>query len=144
MSSFIVNDNTINSIVTYLYRQQKRAYPYNTRGKLEAVNPGFVHPEYLGEEMYRLNLAAVEDRYGEEYTAETLRVFSGTDYRYQPVYALPVQIFKNIQCWLYQCNEGECSETPLYKILDKYAGDLARDIVSELPEYETANWGSVD
>ena len=140
MSSFIVDDKTINSIVTDLYRRQNQAYPYNTRGKLEAVHPEFSRPHYLGEEMYRLNLAAVEDRYG-EYAAGTMGAFSGSDYTYRPIDASPVQVLKNLQCWRYQCSEGDCTETPLYKILDEYAGDLAQDIVRKLPEYDTANWG---
>ena len=140
MSSFIVDDKTINSIVTYLYQHQNQAYPYNTRGKLEAEGLGFSRPEFLGEEMYRLNLAAVEDRYG-KYAAGTMGAFSGTDYTYRPIDASPVQVLKNLQCWKYQCSEGACPETPLYKILDEYAGDLAQDIMRKLPEYDTANWG---
>lgn len=136
MSSFIVEDKTINSIVFHLCSDKDSHYVTSKFSIGELI----AHPKELGEEMYKLNLAAVEDRYG-DYAALTMGAVSGKDYRYRPVNASPVQTLKNLQCWLYQCSEGEVPDSPLYKMMTAYASELAKDIVRALPEYDKASWG---
>ena len=55
--------------------------------------------------------------------------------------ASPMSQFKAISCLLYQCSEGEVPNGPLFGELNRAAGELARAIVQELPEYGQASWG---
>ena len=136
MSSFIVDDKTINSIVFHITRDKDSHYVTNKFSTGELVGK----PKELGEEMYKLNLVAVEDRYG-DYAAMTMGAISKADYSYRAVNASPIQTLKNLQCWLYQCSEGEVPGSTLYKMMEAYASELAKDIVRALPEYDLANWG---
>lgn len=52
-----------------------------------------------------------------------------------------MQALKSLRCWLYQCSEGNVPEQPLFKALERYAGDLAFHIVAELPGWNAAEWG---
>jgi hypothetical protein len=134
MSSFIVDDKTINSIVSFMFADK------DSQRTIEALSAKGIatRPQDLGEEMYKLNLAAVEDRYG-DYAAGQM---CDLDYRYRKMSAgSKVQVLKNLRCWLYQCSEGEIPETPLYQLMETYSGKLALNIVRTLPEYDTANWG---
>jgi hypothetical protein len=79
--------------------------------------------------MYRLNLAAVEDRYG-DLAAGTM---CDRSYKFRSVHASKVQVIKSLSCWLYQ--------DPLFKLMEGYKGELAMDFVRCLPEWESANWG---
>jgi hypothetical protein len=87
--------------------------------------------------MYRLNLAAVEDRYG-DLAAGTM---CDRSYKFRSVHASKVQVIKSLSCWLYQCAEGEIDQDPLFKLMEGYKGELAMDFVRCLPEWESANWG---
>jgi hypothetical protein len=134
MSSFVVDDKTINSIACFMFTDkdsQRRAE------KLSALGIA-TRPQDLGEEMYKLNLAAVEDRYG-EYSAGQM---CNLDYKYRKVAnGGKIQVLKNLRCWLYQCSEGDVPNTVLYKFMDEYSGELALDIVCKTPEWDAANWG---
>lgn len=133
MSSFVVDDKTINSIASFIFTDK------DSQRSVEKLNALGIatRPQDLGEEMYKLNLAAVEDRYG-EYSAGQM---CSLDYKYRRVTASKIQVLKNLRCWIYQCSEGEVPNTTLYKFMDEYSGELALDIVRTMPEWEIANWG---
>lgn len=52
----------------------------------------------------------------------------------------PIQVLKSLQCFLYQCTEGDIPEMLLYKALKKWEGDLAINIVQSMPEWDSAKW----
>lgn len=54
------------------------------------------------------------------------------------------QDYKTLQCYLYQCCEGEVPETKLYKALRKLQSRVAMYIVEQQPEYAEAQWGESD
>jgi hypothetical protein len=57
----------------------------------------------------------VDARYGDG----EARKFRQLDYRYRETESVPlVQVLKSLQCWLYQCSEGNVPETELYKLFD--------------------------
>lgn len=128
MSSFVVEDQTINRIVSYLWRDRDNEH---IKRQLTLATPAA-----LGEELYRLNLAAVEDRYG-DYAAGTMCDLA---YRYRPAAATKIEVIKALSCWLYQCAEGDVPSHPLYQLMDQYRYELAMDIVRALPAYEAAPW----
>ena len=59
---------------------------------------------------------------------------------YQYTEATMIQVFKSVQCLLYQCSEENVPNQPLYKFLEELENLIARHIISEMPEYEKAQW----
>jgi hypothetical protein len=145
MSAFIVEDNTINSIVNWLDSAVEDTYGVITiRRKLlelgfDTSKAGWA--ERLGHAMFQLNVLAVDARYG---SGEAKR-FRPLDYCYKPTErVLLVQVLKSLQCWLCQCNEGDVDvpETALYSLFDSDVQlYLMTEIIDALPEYQNAHWG---
>jgi hypothetical protein len=143
MSAFIVADKTINNVVNWLDRALGETYGTITiRQKL--LEQGFDASaadwaERLGYAMLQLNIIAVDARYG---SGEAKR-FRPLDYHYEVPEPVPlVQILKSMQCWLYQCNEGDVPETALYMLFDNDVQlYLMTEIIDALPEYQNAYWG---
>jgi hypothetical protein len=140
MSAFIVEDKTINYVVNWL-RSNIGRLPI-TAAKLKHLNidtnaPGWA--DDLGHTLFLLNRNAVDARYGDGAAAE----FRTLDYRYQETAPVPlVQVFKSLQCWLYQCCEGDVPQTELYGLFDTDIREyLMTQIITQLPEYEEAYWG---
>lgn len=92
----------------------------------------------LAENMFTLNCDSVEQRYGEGQAEQ----FRSLDFKYNPSKKQMdvFQILKNINCFLYQCSEGDIMQKKLYKVLEKVVGNIALSIVREMPQYEKAKW----
>ena len=122
MSSFVVTDKTIHH-AAYLLAHDTAS--------CEAI-------DLIGKQMLRLNIRATACRY-----QGTEPDFSQADeYRYSPRGKVSdIQRLKSLQCWLYQCSEGEQFETdPLYIQGKKIETELMQKIISDLPEYRNAQW----
>jgi hypothetical protein len=113
MSAFMVADDTINRVVSWLYWEVIKSQ--SIRDKLEQVSgidtTSYAWPEALGKAMFELNSASVNDRYGDG-EAEHFRKLA---YQYEPAHGSPIQVLKSLQCWLYQFTEGEVVKQPLYQ-----------------------------
>lgn len=129
MSAYIVEDKTINRIVTYIMTNGDMFYERTQLAKL-----GYTNPVPLGEAMFKLNCKSVEERYGKG----EAKKFRKLDYHYQPVECSRMVAFKALRCYLYQSCEGKCEETKLYKALEEISGKIAIYIVRDLPAYDTA------
>lgn len=98
----------------------------------------------IGRELYAMNRAAIVERYGESGVADMGGI---PDFTYESPTRRElkrgeaVAAFKACQALAYQCAEGEIDKTELFQELDSVITWLARGIVSELPEYESAAWG---
>jgi hypothetical protein len=103
----------------------------------DASEAGWI--KHLGQAMFQLNINGVEARYGSGEAAK----FRKLDYRYQVTEPVPfVQVLKSLQCWLYQCREGDVPESELYKLFDDDVQPyLMSKIITMLPDYEEAAWG---
>jgi len=103
-------------------------------------NPSAEQLSAFGQAMYEMNCAAIDARYG---TGEAARWRSdGSVYQYRSI--LPTSIYqtlKSLDCYLYQCSEGDIPEAALYKQLTDYSIRLMRNIIESLTQYEAANWG---
>lgn len=141
MSAFIVSNTTINRVLdhiahhesAYLARDLLRLYP-----ELDTIGARALDLGALGRAMLALNVDAFRQRYGER--AEQGASAACFELRAVPGNT-PVQAFKALQCWIYQCSEGNVPEHMLYKLLDGYLETMACGIVESLPDYETAKWG---
>ena len=137
MSAYIVSDLCIERIGTILkngYRTESLTY---FKDKIKELGFNLENPEHFQgfcEELHNLNVRAVDQRYSE--TNQILAPRYQERFNYSKIADL-----KNLSCYLYQCAEGDIPEQPLYKFLRQLEGSIAKSIVSDLPEYEKAQWG---
>jgi hypothetical protein len=164
MSSFVVAPEVINRIVTFLdtksiqntlhkscYRAllakyliipntQESIYNYNYTSEMS------IDKQKLVNALFDLNIQAVKERYGDESPAtmpghvQTNKQLAIGQIPYAYTDANIIQVYKSLKCLIYQCSEGNVPNTPLYKFLEELENTIARHIVSELPEYEKAEW----
>jgi len=140
MSAFMVKDQTINRIVTWLKSEVATShYTLDQLARKYDVNlTSEKWDEKLAHAMFLLNCDGVNARYGEG-EAEKFRLLNFT---YQPeIYFSKVQVLKSLQCWLYQCCEGDVPKTKLYQFFEEVEKYLAVQIVMDLPAYQKASWG---
>jgi len=140
MSAFMVEDQTINRVVTWLTREVSTHFPYIDRiaRKYDVDLVSEKWDEKLANAMFQLNCDGVNARYGEG-EAEKFRPLNFT---YRPEGdTFRVQVLKSLQCWMYQCNEGDVPQTKLYRFFEEVENYLALKIVMDLPEYDKAKWG---
>jgi len=99
--------------------------------------------ERLADAMLAMNIDAFRQRYGmRALLAQDLDYIDLDTRNWKPVTAFSeVQFFKSLQCFLYQCCEGDVDEKPLYKALDAIRELLAPSINEDSAEYDAAEWG---
>jgi hypothetical protein len=140
MSAYLVANETINRVVYWLYFEVAKSQWL--REKLEKTSgvdtSAYEWAEVLGKTMFQLNIDGVNARYGDGEAKQ----FRNLNYHYQPAHGSAIQVLKSLQCWLYQCTEGEVVKNPLYKFFQGIAQPhLMSSIICDLSEYRTAEWG---
>ncbi len=129
MSCFIVENKTLNKIATLVFQDNLFL---ETKENLASL--GIKTPAELVDAMYKLNLAAYLYRYDDEKDP-------GEKYKYKKLGVSAVEVAKALACWGYQCSEGTIDQDPLYIIMQEFRAVICQNIVSNLPEYDTAPWG---
>lgn len=136
MSAFLVEDRTINKILTHIREEIRKSKGFENKFKTEL---GITFDENwerkLGQKMLDLNQLALGYRYGDDKQE--------LNYTFSPVLCTPIQAYKALRCWLYQCREGEIpEESKLYKFFDEIVvGYIAKSIITSTLEYRKAEWG---
>ena len=137
MSAFLVSMLTINRIVATLSSLLRSdRYSYTAKRFAEAgIDTSQVDWEArLAHAMFALNQEALYQRYGDP--AEERFI-----YRLAPSLANLYQALKSVDCWLYQCAEGNVPESKLYQFFRTVVRMwLLEIIVYRTPEYEQAEW----
>lgn len=134
MSAYVVGNDTINRIVSYLEKDTSenrwdRSMLAKAAG-IETTDPDFA--EKLGQELLLLNVDSVNRRYEENDLPP--------DYEYKRTVCSKMQLFKTLGCYLYQSCEGGCDETELFKAVQLFQFSIAKDIIYDLPAYENCEW----
>ena len=133
MSAFLVENKTINGIVTSIFDSRSDV---QERMKSELNEAGITTRKELGRSMFDLNLYSLKQRYG---NAEGFRPLN-YDYKLVPDIGR-FQLLKYVRCFLYQACEGDTPEiSKLYQLLNVFSNSLAMNIVSHLPEWDQAEW----
>ena len=138
MSSFMVNSNVMNKVVTAILLNLDTFDGESTCRVALLAAPTDAQKEAgtkIGRKLFLLNRKALRARYGCSTLGLPYFVFD----KWADV--SPVEQFKAISCLLYQCCEGKVPNSPLYDELNRAAGQLAQAIIQESPEYEQASWG---
>ena len=140
MSAFIVEDEIINLPLGFFYIEAVGSgthdeIPRRLKKAGYNINEDETEIARLAEDMFKLNCDAVNQRYGEG-AAEGFRELN-FKYRFTAGTSR-AQAYKALECWLYQCTEGNAPESPLYKVITKIADSLAHRIAMDTPEYKKA------
>ena len=117
MSAFIVSDETIQYIAVEILGR----------------NADQEQIQALIDDLIAMNYAAVNQRYKENAAPHHIT--------YKAVAPLPdLALLKRLDCYLYQCLEGDVFKWDLYKEVEEERNSLARLICRRLPEYQGARW----
>lgn len=96
----------------------------------------------MGKLLFEMNDHALRQRYKDEWWLEDIDM--ETEYKDfrdgTNLWNNKYQFLKSLQCYLYQCSEGDTEEWELYKALDYLVGEIKSDIISNSEEYKKANW----
>jgi hypothetical protein len=133
MSAFLVSTATMNAVLDGMMNIRDRLYSRHVRFN---VDRGHVAPmDKLGQDLFMMNLRALNARYGDE-------VPDGVKYHYPMRFmATPLEhSLRACECLMYQCNEGNVPDEPLYKELATFAEELRAAIIDRLPKYQSAPW----
>ncbi len=130
MSAWIVSKKTIDSILSSdTFRNL-----FNSDFNRERILDSDSYKTRIGQGMWNMNYEAVNQRYGQKEKAP--------NYKFSSIETSEIQAYKNLNCLLYQCSEGDVPEKwLLYKRLRWIEGRWAGCIIDELPEYQQAEWG---
>jgi len=107
----------------------------------------------LGRDLFKLNIEAVRQRYGDPVDEMLPDGWTPSDYVYVEPPAVPgvpsdVDSLKAMHCLIYQCSEGDVPEQSLYRILVELSQALERRVldhhkiadIHDLPAYQRAAW----
>jgi hypothetical protein len=136
MSAFLVAEKTLNRILSYLNRELRRSARLHAKFATDlGVNFAGDWQTASGQNMWDLNQLALGYRYDDP-KQELL-------YRFSYVSCPAIQAYKSLQCWLYQCCEGDIPDaSKLYTFFDTVvAGHIANSIITTTPAYDQAEWG---
>lgn len=140
MSAFVVEDKTINCIVNHLvFHRDDYGYEWRELAKL-GIDLGTDNGDLdLSRRIAELNDRGVDARYKPgTATSDRPEPFKPHLFEKASIY----QVYKSLQCWLYQCSEGDVPEDALYKLFEtEIKPAIAEAIISSLPEYKAAKWG---
>lgn len=133
MSAYVVQDEVINSIVSYMF-DSRRAWEqriiWDALQKQGRI--GDTPEEQLGNAMFELNCNAVDQRYGDNQAQE----FRPLDYKFQNRYlGSGYAVYDNLGTWIYQCAEGDVPESSeLFKAMEQIYNHMAHDFFRGLRE----------
>lgn len=135
MSAYVVENETINRVISAIINSPLTTYRWPL-GNLGYNLDTETDRQRLCHDMTALNVKAVRDRYENDEQDDVSDL-----YRYKMELSLnPVQPYKSLECYLYQCNEGDNDKTPLFKALEVVKARMAAKIISSMPAYEAAEW----
>jgi len=128
MSAYVVEPETIGKIISGLQFNESRRIQ-NLGVAVDAQR------RTLAENMFNMNVAAVCARYPQDKPERyTFEYVSG------PI-PTKIGLIKALNCFLYQCSEGDIPEWGLFKELDHIRYSLCYEYVANTPEYDKAMWG---
>lgn len=144
MSSWIVEDKNINRFLNWVYWCEDELSKNYTQGILKRI--GFdlksdasdviTDRKYkkLGKAMVKMNYDAVNYRYDKKTKPRAFKYNDKEDHRDI------IQVLKSLECYLYQCSEGDINEQPLFIALRSIEEILKNIIIKEFTDYDKKVW----
>lgn len=136
MSSFLVSDLTINRIISFLsyyggWKGDRIKTMFKEEYDYDLINQDDLN--LLGIAMLKMNTEALTQRYNDKEKNDI-------SFKHEFVKTTIFQALKSLQCYLYQCMEGDICKRKFYLDLRKVQRNLESDIIDELPLYKEAEW----
>jgi hypothetical protein len=142
MSSYVVDDKVINGIVSGIKYGCKynRNYPNTHRITELLVVDTQEDAISLAQDLYEMNVQAVLQRYPQD-TRESMPGPCNQDGSHRPFQGFKEEFYNNrnkvydyLGEYLYQCDEGNIPETPLFKAISTFHDTLAHMMVRSFRE----------
>ena len=130
MSSFIVSEETIDSIVSFLWNHKNDKHLAARELYNLMKEQPFKTEDAMANELLAMNYRATEQRYD--------IIGYGPKMIYKYFKTSPEQALKSMQCLSYQCYEGDVPNDMIYKFLDKAIEATKDYIIENLPAYKKA------
>jgi hypothetical protein len=89
--------------------------------------------------LYRLNVRAVNERYGDTTDETTTKAMIKESCVLKDVSVF--QFLKSLECLHYQMSEGDVPKTKEYKLVEGLIESVKTAVINRIPEYNAANWG---
>lgn len=125
MSSYIVDDETINKFLTVI--MAKDTDEWRTK---------------FGRKLLAMNIKATEQRYSSNpFLNKVEKKERLKNFEFSYFFVSRVQALKSLSCFLYQCAEGNVPNSKLFKEMRLEEEKLMWGIIDALPEYSKAKWG---
>lgn len=154
MSCYIVEDETINRIVSFCFWEHEDRIKHTIKQVFEDIGInlwGFHNDKetdnamrIFGEKLLAMNVMSYYARYSHQEDTKDDIAEAIKEYKFED---LPLserehcQVLMSIQCFLYQCSEGDVDETPLFLGLRKIEESIKSHLISQMPKYQKAKWG---
>ena len=150
MSSFLIEEKSINQILSYLKdcftNCQKVSFIES-----EIIIRVFDNYEFylnrnltdedltlLGRKFIDLNQSVYNFRYNNKYKSDCIDL---KDYTFEHISYTLIQIYKSLTCFVYQCNEESFDKNKLYCFVkNELIHSIAELIIKSSNEYDKANW----
>jgi len=144
MSAFLIDDTNINRFLGFCYWCN---HPFKSE-LISVLNDAglFINTEKeqteSGLKMLKMNIQALRYRY-KDYkqffkTSEAVKEYKFFEVEKEDKNIF--QVLKSLQCYLYQCTEGNIPNKKLYKKLRLIELKLMSWIIDEMPEYKNSKW----
>jgi hypothetical protein len=132
MSCFLMEERAIAGLAAEIVKLHLDKLPLRGDG-----NPH--DGESLADAMLAMNIDALRQRYGNMAMLDDMEHVNLDARAWNPLDAFtPVQFYKSLECFLYQCAEGNVDERPLYKAIQTLHSSL---VVKDMRGYSNAVWG---
>ena len=122
MSSYLVPDKTINTVVSFICYSDLE---WLRQLFYDATSRDGDFGSTVGNALFDLNVNAVEQHYGKG----EARKFRELNYAYRAVRTSLVEVYDAVKELMYQCCEGDVPETELYKLLVATKAAVADQII---------------
>ena len=142
MSSFMCSAETISDLADYIYKIAMWDEAKLHLALKEANGDNEITEETVFAILFQMNLDALVSRYGlataeEMYDKDTMFYIPKM---FREEKTAPV-IFKEFECFLYQCMEKGVQGTKLFDVLCDINMNMAYEVARMSEEYQNAAWG---
>jgi len=136
MSAYIVNDLTINRILTFLDGWDF-GFDTKLKSKIESLSKKIEEEKLkeIGLKLLKLNCESVARRYNEPINKKRIKEY---EFFYAPCSI--EQAFMHLCCLTYQSCEGDCNKKRLYKVLEDLEDCIRESIVFKVCNKLKCEW----
>ena len=139
MSCWIVEPKSVKKIAEVINQTLSHEGMFG----IYAPSKGPLAAEYIGmsveeiyNKLYQMNIDAYDARYGEKDFIPKMPKQGYLGDAYLNIY----QTLKTVECFLYQCCEGDVDTRESYKGVEQLANIIRRAIIGKSKEYQNAKW----